>query len=50
MQDKTADSLENHTPLNHHTPEDDGQQEGAKFVGFRQIFVHKKIWMITGRG
>ena len=30
MQDKTADSLENHTPLNHHTPEDDGQQEGAK--------------------
>lgn len=30
MQDKTADSLENHTPLNHHTPEDDGQQESAK--------------------
>lgn len=30
MQDKTADSLENHTPLNHHTPEDDGQQKGAK--------------------
>ena len=30
MQDKTADSLENHTTLNHHTPEDDGQQEGAK--------------------
>ena len=30
MQDKTTDSPENHTPLTHHNPEDDGQQEGAK--------------------